>query len=267
MRRKTFNRVARTLRILAAVFLAALFLYLYFGTDAFLITSFSFDGAPKEQIATIEAALNETMKGKRLFIFPRDKILSFPQSEMKVSIRKILPNSDTVTIHPYSFHTLSVVIIPYTPIFRMADGKGVDKRGIIYREQNDISSLPLLTLATTTRDGVFLSGLSVFAQKVGAVIFPVGEIKINALRDVYIYPIVGSSTIILSGEADLKKEWSTLVSALDTNPLKSMLKDGVRKLEYIDLRFGNKVFYKFTNTISLGIITPHASSTETPLSR
>lgn len=267
MRRKTFNRVVRASKILAAVFLVSLLAYLYFWTNAFVVTSFSFEGVPKEQVTALETSLNETFEGKTAFIFPKNRILSFPRSDMVIRIRKILPNSDSVTIHPYNFHTLLVSVVPYSPIFRMDDGKAMDPRGIIYREQNDISNLPLLKLATTARDGAFLSNLSIFVQKVTTVVFPVGTIEINALRDVYIYPKAGSSTLILAGDTDLKKGWSTLVSALDTNPLKSMLEDTTRKLEYIDLRFGNKVFYKFTNQAPLGIITPHASSTQTDLPR
>ncbi|MEA4910648.1 hypothetical protein SDC9_07867 [bioreactor metagenome] len=39
--------------------------------------------------------------------------------------------------------------------------------------------------------------------------------------------------------------WITFVSAIDAEPLKTELEKKIKRLEYIDLRFSNKVFYKF----------------------
>lgn len=45
--------------------------------------------------------------------------------------------------------------------------------------------------------------------------------------------------------SDFKNITENLEAALSTEPLKSNLKDKYSSLEYIDLRFGNKVYYKF----------------------
>lgn len=51
--------------------------------------------------------------------------------------------------------------------------------------------------------------------------------------------------IILKADADLKKVAENLETAISTEPLLSNLKNKYSSLEYIDLRFGNKVYYKF----------------------
>ncbi len=48
--------------------------------------------------------------------------------------------------------------------------------------------------------------------------------------------------------------WVTFISAIDTEPLKSKLEKNLKNLEYIDLRFSNKVFYKFKDNIKKEII-------------
>ena len=66
---------------------------------------------------------------------------------------------------------------------------------------------------------------------------------------------------------DQKKVWSTLVSALDTDPLKTKLATDKGKLEYLDVRYGNKVFYRFSdmtfqNKGETGILDDHATPTQ-----
>ena len=39
--------------------------------------------------------------------------------------------------------------------------------------------------------------------------------------------------------------WTTFISVIDAEPLKSKLKNDFKDLDYIDLRFSNKIFYKF----------------------
>ena len=51
--------------------------------------------------------------------------------------------------------------------------------------------------------------------------------------------------IILKADADFQNVAENLQAALDTEPLKSKFKNKYSKLEYIDLRFGNKVYDKF----------------------
>ncbi len=51
--------------------------------------------------------------------------------------------------------------------------------------------------------------------------------------------------IIFKSNSDFQKLAENLDTALNTEPLKSNFKNKYSSLEYIDLRFGNKVYYKF----------------------
>lgn len=44
--------------------------------------------------------------------------------------------------------------------------------------------------------------------------------------------------------------WITFVSAIDVEPLKTKLAQNLSSLDYFDLRFSNKIFYKFENGVS-----------------
>lgn len=60
-------------------------------------------------------------------------------------------------------------------------------------------------------------------------------------------PLSGSPRIIFKESANFEKIAENLQSAIDTDPLKTELKNKYNSLLYIDLRFGNKVYYKFKN--------------------
>ena len=59
-------------------------------------------------------------------------------------------------------------------------------------------------------------------------------------------PIRLSPKIIFNQNEDLSKLYENLEIAINTEPLKTDLKNNYTKLLYIDLRFNNKVFYKFS---------------------
>lgn len=75
-----------------------------------------------------------------------------------------------------------------------------------------------------------------------SVVEPNGDMKIyinNTHNDLgYIY---------VSTKDRAEYVWITFVSAIDAEPLKSKIVNNLNKLEYIDLRFGNKIFYKFND--------------------
>lgn len=54
-----------------------------------------------------------------------------------------------------------------------------------------------------------------------------------------------SGYIFINTKNDPSYVWITFVSAVDAEPLKGELENKLKYLDYIDLRFSNKVFYKF----------------------
>ena len=59
--------------------------------------------------------------------------------------------------------------------------------------------------------------------------------------------LVDTPKIILKENADFQNVAENLQAALNTEPLQSKFKNNYAKLQYIDLRFGNKVYDKFSN--------------------
>jgi hypothetical protein len=84
-------------------------------------------------------------------------------------------------------------------------------------------------------------------EKIQPVLFPVRAVLLDKEGDVTFFNENGSSFIKFSSASDSDKVWSNLVSAIDTEPLKGKLEKNKTDLLYLDIRFGNKVFYKFAH--------------------
>ncbi|MCF7843379.1 hypothetical protein K9M47_00595 [Candidatus Gracilibacteria bacterium] len=253
--------------------------YVYFKTPVFTVTSYEFVGVQEMYKDRIDSNLRTLTSQTRYKVFPSNRIMMYPSKLMKLSISEVLPNSEKIDIVPIGLHTLRVRVTPYEPLFKIDEVHGITKDGVIYTEFKDMSKLSTISIASSTRkeidrDGIHstqieeldtetLSNITKLINKIDTVIFIVRKIDIDASGDISFFDERGISKIIFSGKANTEKVWSNLVSAIDTDPLKSKLMNEKDSLEYLDARFGNKVFFKFTKGDKTAIIQSHATTTAT----
>ncbi len=252
--------------------------YVYFKTPLLSITSYELVGVPEENKELISTAVQTISTIPKYKIFPTNRIISYRSNEIKAYITKVLPDTESITIRPVSLHTVRITLTQYSPAFRADATHAISEQGVIYEEQKSIGTLPILSIASSTqttidKDGIsitqihglpenFLSNLTKLVSQINSTIFTVSKIDVDSYGDVTLSNEVASSTIKFSSKENFKKVWSNLVSAIDTEPLKSKLANSKNKLEYLDTRFGNKVFFKFTNE-SKTIIMPTYEATST----
>jgi hypothetical protein len=131
-------------------------------------------------------------------------------------------------------------------------------RGIVFTQMN---------LSGVDSNKTFLVPLSEMVNKISSVIFQVESVSVEATGEILVINKTGTGKVIFYKDNDYKKVWSTLVSAIDTDPLKSKLVTSKDELEYLDVRYGNKVFYRFSdmafqNGSVNGILGNHATTTQ-----
>ncbi|MEI6810827.1 MAG: hypothetical protein WCK60_02110 [Candidatus Nomurabacteria bacterium] len=280
IKRSTFNRWRRI--FIRATILAIFFgaFYLYFRTNFFTIYTYEIVGAPLNTKSEIQNKIQELSTQSIYKFIPTNKIFTYRGLKIKAIIKEKLPNTDTVSISVRSLHTLRITITPYSPLFRMNENEAITKDGYIFTSTEDINNLPKLVVASSTiktenKDGLISSKLILenatstealfdaivnIIPKINTVLFNVTNINVLPYGDVIISDESMKSSVKLSFLVNLDKEWSNVISAIDTEPLKGLLETKKDQLEYIDVRFDNKVFYKFTNTFIPTII--NASTTK-----
>ena len=279
IKRSTFNHWRKiTIR---AIILAILFgfFYLYFRTNVFTIYTYEIIGAKTETNLEIQNKLQELSTVPIYKIIPTNKIFTYRGLKIKSIIKERLSDTDKVNISIRSLHTLRIIITPYNPLFRINDTEAITKDGYIFTPLEDVTSLPKLivsssTIKTENKDGLIANKIIIedatstellfnaianIIPKINTVLFNVNNISVLPLGDIIISDEFMKSNIKLSFLVNLDKEWSNVISAIDTEPLKGLLETKKDRLEYLDVRFDNKVFYKFTNTVIPTII--NASTT------
>ena len=262
--------------------------YSYFFTPLFTITSYDIVGVDDHSSATIETLLRKEAAHRRFYIFSHDKIGSYSSNAIFEQVRTVVSDAKVVRSSAVGLHRLQVVITRYTPLFRVSGSEAIDEQGNIFSTDWPIASLPRLEVASSSlklvyRDGYsitqmmykgepisqeLLGSLSKLSSQVSEVVFPVETISIEASGDIIFFNAAKRSKILFTHDINTKKAWSTLLSAIDTDPLKGKLALEKEKLEYLDVRFGNKVFYRFSDMAfqkgeTNGILGGHASSTNT----
>lgn len=287
IKRKTLVRIVRGIIKVTIVSAVVTLLYVYFATQVFTITSYQINGVDDVSWASINAQLHVLDTKKMYKVFPLNKIFTYSSNMITNTIRDSVPEMATVDIRPVGLHTIKITITLLKPLFRASDTQALTEDGVMFTTKYDIHSYPRITIASSTtktfKSGgvvftrvvlpdeedtrVFFTELSALTTKMSTIIFPIENILVEKTGDISCVDKEGKSKIIFLKENDYKKVWSTLVSAIDTDPLKSKLADDKDNLEYLDVRYGNKVFYRFSdmafqNGSVTGILGNHATTSQ-----
>ncbi len=265
MRKRTFllwKKILARLAVAVGVF-AVLYIYLY--TGFLTIQKYEITGTPDSYVPDLKKEMASLAEQKLYKVLPGNRVISYHDDALRALVMDTLPNTKSISIRPSGLHSLSLKVESHTPLFSVGDGYAISRDGSIYKEIIPLDDYARLEIASTTQVApatlVAISGLS---KKLEAVLFKIGSISIDEYGDIRLYNEKKSSYVIIASASDEDKVWSNILSAVDTNPLKKSLEDNLARLDYIDARFGNKIFYKFTNGNKIDIIRDtqdHATST------
>lgn len=276
--RKAALRIMRWIVAFGISFFVIGIWFWYNKTSFFRVTSYEIRGVSQEESVLLERRLAEENNRVRFGFVSNNKVLTYTKKPIIKVVQEIVPDVASVTIHPSGFHQLTIAVTVLDPVFQLSLQEAVDGNGVVFMTKRDIGSLPRLVVATSTRSrfvrntimfeklsigteeltGTYIAQLIEFKEKVSSVIFPVSTVEFTLDNDVVLYDARGISKVLFVRNADMHKVWSTLVSAIDTDPLKSKLLNEKDALRYLDVRFGNKVFYRFGVE---GLLTASSSGT------
>lgn len=265
MRRRTLILWKRLLtRFAILLFIFGIF-YVYFFTGFFTLQRYDLTGIPDGYVLDLKKNMAQLAEQKIYYILPGNRAISYHDSAIRALIMDTLPNTKDISIHSTGLHSLAVKVQSYTPIFSVGKGYAISDDATVYKEIIPLDQYAELQIASTTAvTPSTLRAISTLSQKISAVLFKIGFISIDEYGDIKFYNESKSSYVAIASASDETKVWSNILSAIDTDPLKKSLAANVSGLEYIDARFGNKIFYKFTNGAKPVIIpntNDHASST------
>ncbi|OGI95218.1 hypothetical protein A2917_01025 [Candidatus Nomurabacteria bacterium RIFCSPLOWO2_01_FULL_42_17] len=264
-RRVLLNKILLCVFAFGLIFAASVFAS---RVSALNITEIEIKGNKVLDSKAIKAVVQETTGGSYLWFFPKTNILYYPkngirkelQSKFKglgditfsVKERKILEVSVTEREAEYIWCGENISETPIKPendvcFFVDRDGYVFDPAP--YFSNNvyfklfgplvgDYFSPEIFDKIVAFKD--FLSGVGI--KPSALYIKDDGNIEIYLASSI---ELPNSPKIIFKKDFDFEKLAENLQAALNAEPLKSNMKNKYSSLLYIDLRYGNKVIYKF----------------------
>lgn len=211
--------------------------------------------------------VNKIISGKYFFLIPKNSVFFYPKEKIKNELLGKFGRIEAVYPAVDNGNTLVVSVSERSPKYlwcgkelsvnNHVDGKCyfMDKTGTIFVKSPDFSPNVFFT---------FYGPLASTTDPIGATIFPIEELeRIISFRDSvsamgfdsksfsvlkdgdYEFNLVRSGKILFNKKDDFEQLVDNILLAITSLPLSEEVKSKIDSLLYIDVRFGNKVFYKF----------------------
>lgn len=244
------------------------FLLVFFGLTAFLIGGvyllrLSYWQIKKVEVGSsgvltpqeIKAKVYYFMGGRILFFLPRSSFLLFDSSSLAAVLQKDFPQIESLSIQKKFPDYLGVAVKERElfGIFCNEECVYIDKQGFAYDSAPNSSGSLLVKVrsdvararvGSTVVDAALMNDFLLISSGVGkasgakAIAY---EFSAKIPSEIKVETSEGFK-IIFKRSGDFENTFRALKTVLEQE-----IKDKRSQLEYIDLRFGNKIFYRFKN--------------------
>ncbi|MEK7115686.1 MAG: cell division protein FtsQ/DivIB [Patescibacteria group bacterium] len=212
----------------------------------------------------IDLTIRQELAGSYLYAIPKDSIFFYPKKKIEDTLVSRFKRLGKAEISVNNFNSINVRLEEHTPRYVWCDNQSfetapcyfMDSNGFVFDKSPAFSgNVYIRFYGTLLGDDTDIIGkkflaqdifkeLDTFINAISDKVFSLSQLIKNEDQDYELY-LKDGGKIIFSLEDGAGKSLSNLFSALETDPLKANLRNKPKSLEYIDLRFGNKVFYKF----------------------
>lgn len=278
---KTARVIGRKKRIARRTVLGVL-LVIFFGGTLYLCNS-SFlrisdvivHGSSVTQPDVLEQVVRREISGRYAFVVPRDNILFYPQVKLTQLVRRSNPALAAASVNLNAKRELVLEVTERAPDFlwcNIIDEENkrcyfMDKNGVAYMESPQFSDNVFIEIIGRTKDDPL--GKMTIAKEEFLALRQVVQIIPSLTKDTglvndSIYKVVslggGDYNIFFHHNTadggqnwhiivNLKQQATDILAAFSTVVQSEIFKKDTngteRGLDYIDLRFGKKIFYKF----------------------
>ncbi len=248
-RKKLFVRLVFVSFVLFLLFCISSFVL--FNSNKFKIQSVNISGVSEHQKNLLLAEVARIMSTKKLAIIPQDRIFSFPVKNVQKNIVKKFLKLKDIEINRDSVDIL-ISATERRPLVILCKEETkncffVDNTGFIYSEAPFFSAGIFIKLIDNRpikpEQGKFLLSKEKFQNMLSFKnlldnFFTVEKIYLD-VDNVYKFYFENESYVIVSGDDN----WENISNNFNIF-YNDSIKNKKQNFEYIDLRFGNKVYYK-----------------------
>lgn len=220
------------------------------------VTEISVSGAQHLPAHALTAAVQAGMTDNRWLLFAKKNIFLYPKSELETKLSSEFPRIQEVRISRPSLMAQAVVVTvherqPYATWCNAQQCFFMDENGLIFAEASNaqVPSTPYIfrkgLLPETEIVGqTFLRGrlseIAHFLELVRAAGYEPQGITVENEKD-FSVPLAGAFTLRVLFDVKGENIIHDLKLALEADSVR----ERISELEYVDMRFGNRVYYKF----------------------
>lgn len=225
--------------------------------DSLSVVAVNVRGASTVPVSDIESLVRDELSGNRLFLFPRSNIALYPKREIAAAVSALSPRIRSVSVARDDARAIGITVAERTPHALWCGNSPavaepcyfLDETGVIFAESPEFSGDVFFRYFGPVEGGpagaAFLPGefpeLDFFTRSVQEA--EVKAVSLSVLDGPDAELTLSDGTRILFNRThDLSGVLQNLSSVLGADIFRSQ---GALALDYVDLRFGNKVFYKF----------------------
>lgn len=277
-KRQKKKRVVRILIALTALIILGGIIYL-FNVPALQIKNVSVSGTSVLKVEDIQKTAFDQMLGKYLLLIPKTNTLFYPRKHIMDALRDLYPRIKDLSVSRGNWNTLEVALTERESVYLWC-GDHVppagnlanscyfaDEFGYIFGKAPRFSGIVYLEIfGALDREGLpAQAGSDVLGSHIvdtagfqNTINFVESAKKINIKPYALVLLENGDRALLLNDRlrtdiqeilfkaGDAMTLFENLSSALLSEPLKTQFKQKFDKLLYIDLRYENKVYYKFS---------------------
>lgn len=273
LKKKKHKILRRKIFFLISIFILILIILSFLSKwEKLNINAIQISGNKVLETQMIEDVVKEEIAGNYFYFFPKTNFLLYPQHKIETDLKNKFKRIKNIFVNDRNIKTLDISLTERTALYTYCgtnlptlDNNNqkcyfVDDEGYIFDEAPYFSGEVYLKFyGATNPNGENPIGAYFFQQNFGKLILLKETLEKIGIKPVVFYledggdmkMFLSSSTselgleIIFKSDSDFEKMVENLQSVLSTEPLQSDFKNKYSSLLYIDLRFGNKVYYKF----------------------
>jgi hypothetical protein len=261
------NKKKKNITRLAVFFFILLLLILLSRASFLRITSVEISsGLSNFDRESVDKIINTSLQKKYLFLIPENNIFIAHTDRMSDKLAADISGITNISVKKDGLHSLIVNAEPRKPAYKVLGFEKiyVDNSGIIFEKNTNEVSTSTVSISETTLalsgdtqslpvdfnnkvgtsiDEAYLKNINLAVQLLKTKNFVVSGVILYPYKDVEFVLETYGGKIRINMDDDVENAIAIFSSAKKIEPLRSAVVDK-SKIEYIDLRFGNKVFFK-----------------------
>ena len=219
------------------------------------IKDVSVSGAQTLSSSTVEAFVRDRLAGEYWYVFSKSNIFLYPKQQIAADLMRAYPVLASADVHATDFHTVAVNLVEREPRALLCSQDNrclfMDENGVAYTDAPTFSEPVYLSYYGSTTGGALpkqfltppefqaLSALvDAIAQKLPGE--KVASVSVDEVKDVRVR-FADGFTLIFALVDQGGDVFERLTLAMASGP---MTTHKLSDFQYLDLRFGDKLYYK-----------------------